>query len=271
MSSIFTGDTASLLCTIIVDGAGLTGAEVRVRIRRASDGLYFNFDTHTFEALAAIPGTDEYDTLAPVDAVRQPGVYALDWDTSDITNPVAPDTYEPIYSQVQVGLAFVGDLGPGEEIATGYFERQDTAILAAIAAAHGAGSYLTASGFAIPGDAMTLTAGALTSVQSKILDDATPFHGASIATILAFGAPPNAAANATAVWAKVDVDGFTYGADLSLLHRRQIYGHKLTAGGVLQWLTALGAVEATQTITDVSGNPITPPAAGEPARASAEV
>jgi hypothetical protein len=55
---------------------------------------------------------------------------------------------------------------------------------------------ITATGFAVVGDAMTLTAGERTAIQAKIVDDATPFHGASIAVIRAFGAPPSAAANA---------------------------------------------------------------------------
>lgn len=98
------------------------------------------------------------------------------------------------------------------------------------------------SGLAVPGSAMTLTAGERDAVKA-------------------------------AVWATATDDGlYTYGEALSRLHRRQRHPYKLLANGTLQYLNAAGSsVEASRTILDVSGGAITAPGAGEPARASIEV
>jgi hypothetical protein len=68
----------------------------------------------------------------------------------------------------------------------------------------------TVSSRAVPGDAMTLTAGERTAVQAKILSDATPFAGALIANLdvavstrlasASYTSPPSAATIASQVW-----------------------------------------------------------------------
>lgn len=109
-----------------------------------------------------------------------------------------------------------------------------TAINSTIVAAHGVAlpSDVTASTsavnthtdaavapLAVPGSAMTLTAGERTSIQSKIISDATPFVGANIdvqvSTRLAasgYTAPPTSAANATAIWTQALPGAFAGGS-----------------------------------------------------------
>ncbi len=136
----------------------------------------------------------------------------------------------------------------------------------------GDAAWLTGSGWAVAGDAMTLTAPALTAVQAKILDDGTPFHGASIATILAFGAPPNAAANAAAVWATVEggsVGDMRYA--LTLLRERQTGRRKMGLDGYeLIYGSDNVTVIARVLVKDIDGN-IVVPAAGDPSEVSQEV
>ena len=136
----------------------------------------------------------------------------------------------------------------------------------------GDAAWLTGSGWAVPGDAMTLTNGALTAVQAKILDDATPFHGASIAAILAFGAPPNAAANAAAVWATAEggsVGDVRYA--ITLLRKRQTGRRKMGLDGYeLIYDDDNVTVIKRVLVKDIDGN-IVVPAAGDPSEVSAEV
>ena len=154
--------------------------------------------------------------------------------------------------------------------------------------ARGDSAWITATGFAVAGDAMTLTAGALTSVQAKILDDATPFHGASIATIAAFGAPPSAATISTQVaadlatahgagsWLTADISTLATSAALASVAtdttkaRRALYNRRTLSAGGLFTLYADDAVTSlyTATVTDVTGGAITV-SAGEPARTTA--
>jgi len=136
----------------------------------------------------------------------------------------------------------------------------------------GDAAWLTGSGWAVAGDAMTLTAPALTAVQAKIIDDATPFHGASIATILAFGAPPNAAANAAAVWATVEggsVGDMRYA--LTMLRERQTGRRKMGLDGYeLIYGSDNVTVIARVLVKDIDGNVVVP-AAGDPSEVSQEV
>jgi hypothetical protein len=74
-------------------GDPLTGATgVQIRIQRASDGQFFDFDDSTFKT----SGHTERDTaLVQVDATLLPGIYELTggFDSSAVTNIVTDDTY----------------------------------------------------------------------------------------------------------------------------------------------------------------------------------
>lgn len=91
-----TGETEPI-SALLIDSSrspivGLTNIEIR--IRRASDGWYFDWDDDTFKVLGLV--TTLTETLTEVDATGSPGVYHLDtvnhvggFDTSAITNPAA--------------------------------------------------------------------------------------------------------------------------------------------------------------------------------------
>ena len=135
------------------------------------------------------------------------------------------------------------------------------------------------SGLAVPGSAMTLADDAITAAKiaaGAIGASEAPLLGTistDVTSILAFGAPPSAATVATQVWATATTDGlYTYGAALSRLHRRQRHPFRLLANGTIQYFAVNGVtVETTRAMTDVDGNAITAPAAGDPARAAVEV
>lgn len=135
------------------------------------------------------------------------------------------------------------------------------------------------SGLAVPGSAMTLAADAITAgtiAAGAIGASEAPLLGTistDVTSILAFGAPPSAATVATQVWATATTDGlYTYGVALSRLHRRQRHPFRLLANGTIQYFAVNGVtVETTRAMTDVDGNAITAPAAGDPARAAVEV
>jgi hypothetical protein len=74
-------------------GDPLTGAvDLFVRMRRSSDGLYFDWADATFKA-AGWATLDQ--VLTEVDAVRSPGLYEVagGLDLAAITNPTADDNY----------------------------------------------------------------------------------------------------------------------------------------------------------------------------------
>jgi len=133
----------------------------------------------------------------------------------------------------------------------------------------GDAAWITGSGWAVAGDAMALTAGALTAVQAKVLSDATPFAGASIASILAFGAPPSAATVATQVWATAhgtpSVNTFGW-----LVWRHAQWGTEIADKAIVGQDLVLRSVDlattyATVRLRDKDGNVIAP-AVGETAR-----
>ena len=76
-----------------LSGEPLTGATgVQIRIQRASDGQYFDFDDDTFKAAGH---TERDTTLVQVDSTLLPGIYELTggFDSAAVTNLVANDTY----------------------------------------------------------------------------------------------------------------------------------------------------------------------------------
>jgi hypothetical protein len=84
---------------LVVDAAGtvLPGlANIKIRIRRLSDGFHFDWSDQTFKASP----TTLLQTLVAADASKSPGEYHLDtaphtkgWHTALITNKAADDTY----------------------------------------------------------------------------------------------------------------------------------------------------------------------------------
>ncbi len=104
-----------------------------------------------------------------------------------------------------------------------------TATAATLASAHGAGSWTTATGFATPGAAMTLTSGERDAIQAKVLSDATPFPGARIDAAVSSRAAPGAAMALT---------GPTQDTLVDAVFDEPVAGH-LGAGSVGQRLSLL--------------------------------
>ena len=115
------------------------------------------------------------------------------------------------------------------------------------------------STLAVPGSAMTLTAGALTAVQGKILSDATPFAGANIDAQVStrlptssYVTPPTAAANASALLGTSVPGAFaagTVGFNLDVAISTRLAGSSYTVAPTVTqiWQTALpGAFIAGQ-------------------------
>ena len=263
-------------------GVGLTGATVRCDVRRSADGLYLDFADSTFKAVGVV-GT-RYRVLAPVDAVESAGLYeGTALDLSAIVGGVAAGAVLTITYYTTAPSALTLDQDELRVVAAGATAADVTAgtaaVLAGIITDHGAGSYATATGFAVPGSAMTLADDAITAgtiAAGAIGASEAPLLGTistDVTSILAFGAPPSAATVATQVWATATTDGlYTYGAALSRLHRRQRHPFRLLANGTIQYFAVNGVtVETTRAMTDVDGNAITAPAAGDPARAAVEV
>lgn len=72
----------------------LTGlTSIYIRIRRVSDGYYYDWNDDTFKNTG---WTTLDQVLTEVDATNFPGLYSLSggWDTSAITNPAADDDYQ---------------------------------------------------------------------------------------------------------------------------------------------------------------------------------
>lgn len=89
------------IVALILDSNGdeLTGkTNIKIKIRRVSDGLYFDWNDNTFKAPAT--ATQLLETLSEVDSTYSPGEYELDtvdhasgFDTSKIVNANDDDVY----------------------------------------------------------------------------------------------------------------------------------------------------------------------------------
>jgi hypothetical protein len=88
-------------------GTPLTAlANVLLKIRRESDGFYFDFSDNTFKAAAHV---DIDRTMTAVSVANAPGIYETAWDTSLIVSPVAGDKYLiDIQSATAVNLLAIG-------------------------------------------------------------------------------------------------------------------------------------------------------------------
>ena len=135
------------------------------------------------------------------------------------------------------------------------------------------GGRIDASVGAMAADVLTssaLAGSAVTEIQTGLATAAALATAqGNITTILGYGAPPTAAANAAAVWATTEGSG-TMGASLALLRRRATNKRHMSGSGVISFYADDGStVEKTVTITDKDGVAIVV-ASGDPARSSAE-
>ena len=270
-------------------GVGLTGATVRCDVRRSADGLVLDFADSTFKAIGVV-GT-RYRSLTAVDAVEWPGLYqGTALDLSAIVGGVAVGAVLTVTYYTTAPSALTLDQDELRVVAAGATAADVTAgtaaVLAGIITDHGAGSYATATGFAVPGSAMTLAADAITSATI-----AAGAIGASEAPLLAnLDAAVSTRASAanlttaqtdiTTILTRVDVASSTLAtaANLALVAtdttktRRALYNRRSLSSLGLFSLYADDAVTVlyTATVTDVTGSAITV-AAGDAARTTALV
>ena len=226
-------------------------ANINVRIRRTSDGFFFDWADDTFKAS---PGTLDR-VLSEVSATLDPGRYILNtaphtggFATASITNPTANDTYQVTVDQITgtnaSNVPQIGEIKVGQYVdnldatvstrataaalatvqadtdniqtrlptalhASGRMSAQvegmnagvitsleapalaniDVAVSTrsshsaadvntVLTAAHGTGSWTTATGFAVPGDAMALTPTERMTLAGVIDATLTTAHGA---------------------------------------------------------------------------------------------
>lgn len=74
-------------------------ANIMLSVRRQSDGKYLDWDDMHFKNGVGGP-TQLYQPLAEVHATRSAGEYQYPFDTSEIVNPIADDTYEARVEEV---------------------------------------------------------------------------------------------------------------------------------------------------------------------------
>jgi len=173
------GSTDVLYSAPLHDGdpaSPLTGlATVVVKIWRASDGYFYDFNDDTFKASGH---TSITASMTQFDATNAPGVYYYVFDTSAITNAVASgDVYH--YQIDETGGSAKNVPQDAEVLVGDWVDHLDADI----------------SSRAAPGDAMDLVTDAVDSaavatsgvneIRDAILSDSTPFDGADVAAILA--------------------------------------------------------------------------------------
>jgi len=106
-------------------GAPLLGkSDIKVRIRRHNDDLYYDWDDNTFKAYGSVIQLLEILTL--VNDTQSPGLYRLSttdhlrgFDTSKVTNLVGDDALE--VTVLQDGGSDAGGLPTGFELKVGNF------------------------------------------------------------------------------------------------------------------------------------------------------
>jgi len=236
--------------------------------------------------------------MAEVSATYAPGLYQHDLPATFASNAVAPDIYAITF---YADNTLVTPLGTAE-VRVGTVDTLD-ALPATLASAHGAGSWLTASGFATAG-ALATAQSSLDAIQgagftpgtddlhaARVLVAALPAtlagaHGAgSWATATGFATAADVAASTAAIeaygqahWATADISTLATAASLAAVAvdatkaRRALWNRRTLSSAGLFTLYADDASTtlATATITDKDGAAITLQT-GEAARSTALV
>lgn len=154
------------------DAAFLTGAQwVEVEVYGVANmvpvRLFYELDTIDYQAAGGkVPAT----------------IAAGDLATDSVT---AASVKADAVTKIQVGLMLAASYTAPPSAAT-----ISTQVASDLATAHGAGSWATATGFAVPGSAMTLTSGERTSIGTAVWVSTTR-------TLSAFGFTVDATLNAT--------------------------------------------------------------------------
>ena len=187
MSTTITAERTSTdlpLELLVARGGGTTGLTCVVALRDgATDGDYLDFADGTFKAAG---WTTRQSAMVEISAANAPGKYVLRVDLSSLTIPAATDYLVAEYAVSGTVTAVAQDVV--ELVASAYDLPAD--IDAELSGTHGAGAWTTATGFAVPGDAMDLVTDAVDAsavattgaeeIRDSILSDSTPFAGANI-------------------------------------------------------------------------------------------
>lgn len=261
-------------------------------------GTYLDVAVSSRSTLTAVNVWSE--ALPGAYSAGQAGFYLDGAITSRATNAGAAAAVWGAVSRTLTSVVLDAGSLTSSVIGTGYLAAISGQVATDLASAHGAGSWATATGFSVPGDAMALTPVERLTVQSLVLSDATPFQGARIDAAVSSRATNAGAASATwdeflaahttvgsagaylaaagsggtpaqiaaAVWATPEGVG-TMGASLGLLRRRTTNRRKLDAGGTITFYDDGGLPEASALLTDVSGGPIVV-VPGDPAESTTE-
>ena len=257
-------------------GVGLTGATVRCDVRRSADGLVLDFADSTFKAVGVV-GT-RYRSLTAVDAVEWPGLYqGTALDLSAVVGGVAVGAVLTVTYYTTAPTALTLDQDELRVVAAGATSADVTAgtaaVLAGIITDHGAGAYTTATGFAVPGSAMTLAADAITAgtiAAGAIGASEAPLLANLDAAVTSRASAANlttAQTDITTLLTRVDVASSTLAtaANLALVavdttkSRRALWNRRTLSSLGLFTLYADDAVTslATATVTDKDGAAIT--------------
>jgi hypothetical protein len=120
------GVTEPIIVSIIdVNKAPITGlTDIKIQIRRQSDGFYFDWSDNTFKVAASV--VNLWQALMEVSAVFSPGMYKLNtithsegWHTALITNPLNREIY--FISAIQVGGTDAANVPQNGELRVGTF------------------------------------------------------------------------------------------------------------------------------------------------------
>jgi hypothetical protein len=249
----------------------------------AAPGVYYRLHDPAFPSNTVSPGVCtvtiyEGDEALFDGELRVGPIDAIDATAAAVADLQARTPASLVNGRMPVWVGAMGaDVLTAAALAADAVQEISTLVASDLATAHGAGNWITATGFAVPGSAMALTPSERTTVQALILTDATPFPGAridvSIGSRLAsvsYTAPPSAGTIAGAVWATADGAG-TLGASLGLL--RKSLTNKLVETEGNPGTAALYdddgvTVLKTWALRDGAGAAITA-TAGEPAQRSA--
>jgi hypothetical protein len=298
-------NTAEPLELLAVDtnGAALTGVTTLVaRVRRRSDGFFYDWSDSTFKTAASV--TTITGSLSEVSATYAPGLYSVSWPGA------AAGGYDAIITQssgstvanvpATIDLRIGQIAAPGDAMALTSGERTtvqalivsdatpflgariDVAISSRstltaaqvdtqLSGVHGAGSWATATGFAVPGNIPSAAANA-DAVWDELLSGHAGAGSAGAALALVDVAVSSRATNA-GVWATAEGTPSvgTFGYDLWILFRglrNRIEASTASSGTEILYADDGTTPLLTWSLRDGTGAAITTPS-GSPARRGA--
>jgi len=189
LTRILSGDEERIQTPAVKDGslAALTGlTTVLLSIQRTSDGFWYDFNDDTFKSTG---WTTRQQQMTEVSSTLAAGEYYFDWDTSQITNETADDTYMIRVDEsggTAKNVPFHGEIKIDQWVKDLFDEHDDTqSDIAALNDLSQADvqAAMTSQGYTAaraPNLDNLDAAVSSRATQADILSDATPFAGANI-------------------------------------------------------------------------------------------